>query len=194
MESVVEAFHDKRALAAPKVVAGAGDVIKVTGPIKKQFFTPGESRSIQMSLPKFPKADVLKEGLIAFTPGLITDDHVVSLHRAWPDESSLVDLANETLGENELWDKAEAYMLNLVEPQSLYDRLKVMIFKNEWDEDKAYLTLSIKQMGALFTFLEGNTTLYKVLGMGLAIGNIMNGGTAKGRSDGFDIGIYEKFA
>ena len=92
-----------------------------------------------MSLPKFPKADAAKEGLISNTPGVLTEDHITSLHRAWPTESSLVDLANEKLEDNELWDKAEAYMLNLIEPQSLYDRLKVSIFKNEWPEDKAYL-------------------------------------------------------
>ena len=48
-------------------------------------------------------------------------------------------------------------------------------------------------MSGLFTFIESNQTLYKVLGMGLAIGNIMNGGTAKGRSDGFEIAVFEKF-
>jgi len=44
----------------------------------------------------------------------------------------------------------------------------------------------------LFKFLESNTTLYKVLGMALAIGNIMNGGTPKGRSDGFELSVMEK--
>lgn len=47
-------------------------------------------------------------------------------------------------------------------------------------------------MGYLFKFLEANTTFYKVLGMALAIGNIMNGGTAKGRSDGFELPVMEK--
>ena len=60
MENVVEAFHDKRATGAPAGAGGgAGDVIKVTGPIKKQFFSPEESKSIQMALPKFPKPEVL---------------------------------------------------------------------------------------------------------------------------------------
>ena len=51
---------------------------------------------------------------------------------------------------------------------------------------------SIEAMKLLFDFLENNTTIYKVLGMALAVGNIMNGSTAKGRSDGFELGVISK--
>lgn len=47
-------------------------------------------------------------------------------------------------------------------------------------------------MKLLFAFIESNTTMYKVLGMALAIGNIMNGNTPKGRSDGFELGVLSK--
>lgn len=66
------------------------------------------------------------------------------------------------------------------------------MFKNEWEEDSVYLEKSIVGMTLLFDFLETNDTLYKVLGMALAVGNIMNGGTAKGRSDGFELTVMTK--
>ena len=47
-------------------------------------------------------------------------------------------------------------------------------------------------MKLLFAFIESNTTMYKVLGMALAIGNIMNGNTPKGRSDGFELAVLSK--
>jgi len=47
-------------------------------------------------------------------------------------------------------------------------------------------------MSQLYEFLETNETIFKVLGMALAIGNIMNGGTPKGRSDGFDLSVIAK--
>ena len=48
MADVVEAFYDKRAEQQKnKAPAGGGsEVIKVVGPTKKEFFSPGESRSI----------------------------------------------------------------------------------------------------------------------------------------------------
>ena len=60
MADVVEAFHDKRAQPSAKPDSGGQEVIKVVGPTKKEFFSPGESRAIQMSMPKFPKAEPLK--------------------------------------------------------------------------------------------------------------------------------------
>lgn len=46
----------------------------------------------------------------------------------------------------------------------------------------------------MFDFLETNDTLFKVLGMALAVGNIMNGGTTKGQSDGFEVVVITKIA
>ena len=83
-------------------------------------------------------------------------------------------------------------MLDLVHPQSLYNRLIVWVFKTEFHEDQLWMIKSIEAMKLLFVFLETNSTMYKVLGMALAVGNIMNGGTAKGRSDGFEIGVITK--
>lgn len=124
----------------------------------------------------------------------MTADQIISLHRVWPKDSDLFELErqNGELTENEIWDKAEKYMLDLVYPASLYNRLTVWCFKQEWTDDQVYLEKSIYSMNLLFDFLEKNTTFYKVLGMALAVGNIMNGGTAKGRSDGFELGVMTK--
>ena len=47
-------------------------------------------------------------------------------------------------------------------------------------------------MAELCTFIESNEILFKVYGMALAIGNIMNGGTPKGQSDGFELSVLLK--
>ena len=52
--------------------------------------------------------------------------------------------------------------------------------------------MGIKQMTLLLDFLETNDTLFKVFGMALAVGNILNGGTPKGQSDGFDLSVVTK--
>ena len=93
---------------------------------------------------------------------------------------------------DKIWDKAEKYMIDLVQPPSLINRLTVVVFKGQFAEDRKYLDAQISAMKLLFTFIESNTTMYKVLGMALAIGNIMNGNTPKGRSDGFELGVLSK--
>lgn len=83
-------------------------------------------------------------------------------------------------------------MLQVTEPESMFDRLRVWVFKTEWNDDVKYLEISCTQMKALFDYLQNNDTLYKVLGMALAVGNIMNGGSTKGRSDGFELSVMTK--
>ena len=191
-ELVVEAYHDPRAVKAA-AAAASGDIIKVTGPEKKKFFSPEESKNVQMSLPKFPKKhDDIIDACLTYQEGLISKDQIGALARAWPKDSNLVDLYNTEVEENEIWDKAEAYMINLSDQCSLYDRLKVWDFLNEWPEDKAFMEVSIKQMTYLFGVIESQKTFYEVLGMALAMGNIINGGTNKGQCDGFDIQAVDK--
>lgn len=75
---------------------------------------------------------------------------------------------------------------------SLYHRLDVWVFIMEYKDDSIYMQNQFKQMGEIFTFLEGNEIMFKILGMALAVGNIMNGGTPKGQSDGFELSVLNK--
>lgn len=78
LEEVVDAFHDKRAEAAKTSGQGEKDqsagVIKVTGPVKKQFFSGEESKKIQMNLPKLAKPDYIKRAVTTFADGIVTQD------------------------------------------------------------------------------------------------------------------------
>ena len=118
--------------------AGAGadaGPSKPTGPVKKAFFSPEESKQIQMSMNKFPKPDPLREAITTFQDGIITVDQIDSLHFAWPKESVMGDLLNTELEENESWDRAETYMLNVADMSSLYSRLCVWVFLIEYKTD-----------------------------------------------------------
>lgn len=53
IEEIESAFSDNR-MAPANQASTAENVIKVTGPVVKQYFTPEESKSIQMSVNKLP--------------------------------------------------------------------------------------------------------------------------------------------
>ncbi len=44
-----------------------------------------------------------------------------------------------SLEENEIWDKAEAYMIQILEPSDLIHRLTAWKLKFEFEDDKLYL-------------------------------------------------------
>ena len=62
-KEIEDAFSDQRAATFDPAKSLAENVIKEKIPEKKQYFTPEESKSIQMSVSKLPKTDVLKEAL-----------------------------------------------------------------------------------------------------------------------------------
>ena len=88
-----------------------------------------------MGIPKFAKPDILREAITSFKDGMMTTDQITAMHFAWPKESSLQDLAMMELGENEIWDRAENFMMNMMEPPSIYDRLSIWVFIIEYKDD-----------------------------------------------------------
>jgi hypothetical protein len=109
--------------------------------------------------------------------------------RIWPKESSLDDLEKEQLEADEVWEQAEAFMMKLTKPKSIQDRLKVWDFKDKWEQAKVMVVDFHKKIMQAYIEIETNKNFMRIVSMALAIGNIMNGGTAKGQADGFDIAV-----
>ena len=147
-----------------------------------------------MSVNRLPKPDVLKDSLINYDESSVTGDQVLTLLRIWPKDSNLEDLEKENKNKkgNEVWDKAEGYFLPLCDPPSIHARLKMWKFKINWDEELSIQKGTLETQKLLYKELKTNKCILKVLSMALAIGNILNGDTAKGQADGFDMTVLSK--
>lgn len=93
---------------------------------------------------------------------------------------------------DEIWERGEAYMIQLVKPSSLLNRLKVWAFKGNWAEEKEIVETFHTRIMHAYGEIEKNKYFLKIVGMTLSIGNILNGGTPKGRADGFDLPVLGK--
>ena len=89
-----------------------------------------------MSVNKLPKPDILKDALTNFDEHAVTGEQIMTLLRVWPKDSGLEELENLKCGANEIWDKAEAYFINLCDPPSIHARLQMWKFKVTWPEEK----------------------------------------------------------
>lgn len=145
-----------------------------------------------MSVPRCPKAEHLKDFLANNTKGEVSDAQISLLYRLWPKETPVPEMSSITLEENEVWDRAEAYMVNLVEPASLGERIKMAYFRSVWDEERSFMDGAIKEINSMFAVIDTNKYFFKILGMALAIGNIINGGSNKGQADGYEIAVFMK--
>ena len=109
MEDIIERYMDKNAMRAAPVAAASTDVVKIVAQVTKEFFSPEEAKSIQMSLPRLPKpSSLLKDYLIRYE-GNITPEMIQTMYRAWPKEAELKDLLAEdaSKGDNEKWGLPE---------------------------------------------------------------------------------------
>ena len=71
-------------------------------------------------------------------------------------------------------------MFKLTKPKSIRDRLVVWDFKDKWETVKVMVVEFHKKIMLAFTELETNKIFFRIISMCLSIGNILNGGTAKG--------------
>ena len=63
-----------------------------------------------LNINQLPKYEVIKNSLLNFD-GKLKEQQVEQILRMWPKSVSLDDIEAEVLGVNEVWGKAEAYML-----------------------------------------------------------------------------------
>jgi len=113
--------------------------------------------------------------------------------RVWPKDSILEDLGKERLESNEVWEKGESYMIKLIKPASLLNRLKVWDFKTNWVEEKEIVENFYTRVMRAYREIQTNKYFLRIVSMTLSIGNILNGGNAaKGQADGFDLPVLGK--
>lgn len=189
---IEELFIDTKSSATASS-ASAGTV-KVVTQQKKTFFSSEENQKLGIAIPQLPKARTLKEAIQIFDTESVSASQIACLLRVWPTESLLSDLAteNENMGPDEQWDKGESYMIDLVLPETIHDRLKVWHFKYQWEEEKEVIANFYKKIKEAYYQLETNEYFMQIIGYTLSIGNILNGGTPKGQADGFDLPVLGK--
>lgn len=105
----------------------------------------------------------------------------------------LAGLAQEAMEDKDaMWDKGEEYFLQLKDFGKLKQRLVVWQFKLDFHEKRDSVVNVQKYFEQAFDELRSSKYLKKIFGYILSIGNIMNGGTAKGQADGFYLDALSK--
>ena len=102
--------------------------------------------------------------------------------RVYPPPDQIEGLIEEAKNtpEDEKWDKAEEYFLKIVDMRSLKQRLVIWQFKLEFPEKRDLVVNVQKSFDAAFEEIKSSVYFKKILGYILALGNLLNGGTAKG--------------
>lgn len=155
--------------------------------------------NVSIAIGKLPKPEQIRMAVKNLDNKTLSDEQIGNLIRIWPPPEEVATLMEENahLAEGEKWDKAEDFLLELLNVQDgsakmLKQKLQIWDISLKFPEKRVVIQNYLKNFEQSYSTLMDCKILQKVLGYTLALGNIMNGGTNKGRADGFYLDAISK--
>merc|ERR1739848_299005 len=90
-----------------------------------------------------------------------------------------------TLDENNVWDAAEYFIFALIGVPQFQLRLEAWEFENSFQERFDLMSETERDVSKGLDIICTSESVRHLLGICLYVGNYLNGGTARGRADGF---------
>lgn len=103
------------------------------------------------------------------------------------DEMKLLQRAKEehVIDDLHVWDQAEEFLLNFISVPQFELRLRAWHFQNTFEERFQTLDAAVRCVAQGCQSVLTSTCIRHLLGIVLYVGNYLNGGTPRGRADGF---------
>eukprot|EP00928_Gymnodinium_smaydae_P007370 TRINITY_DN12656_c0_g2_i1.p1 TRINITY_DN12656_c0_g2~~TRINITY_DN12656_c0_g2_i1.p1 ORF type:complete len:1046 (+),score=252.68 TRINITY_DN12656_c0_g2_i1:395-3139(+) len=158
---------------------------------KIQVFENGRRRQICVAMARLPGKAVSIEAVLNMDTTRLNKDQIEILRLNLP-SSEEVQLLRKTESETVMdewttWDAAEDFIIALIGIPQFQLRLQAWDFENNFQDKFDELSnLEIAISGAFSSVLD-SAPLRHLLGIVLFLGNHLNGGTPRGRADGFAI-------
>lgn len=131
-------------------------------------------------------------GLTNYDKMKLTNSQADTLLTVWPKETCLDSFAKEVCQPGEQWARAEKYFIQMVEPASILPRLQIWMFVENWSEVMERASDFHGKITAIYDIIMNDKVFFEMLGYILAVGNVLNGGSAKGQADGYDLQVIGK--
>ena len=83
--------------------------------------------------------------------------------------------------------KPECFLKELTDPPSLRARLVMWDFKDKYEGELAHFQEIVVAQWRMYKEVRNSEVIHTLLAMVLAVGNVLNAGSAKGQADGFGL-------
>jgi len=195
ISEVEDLFENKK---KPMTSAVANSKV-VNVPKKKSCLDPKVAQSIAIAVSRLPKPEEIRNAIKNLDKRTMAQEQIQMLIRIYPPAEEITTLLEEDKEKDpeDKWDKAEEFMLNLLsasDTSSLLIKQKLQVWEISlwWPEKRVVMENTLNNFEKAYDTLMDCPVFKKVLGFTLAIGNVLNGGTNKGRADGFYLDAISK--
>ncbi len=167
-------------------------VAKPVGPVIKKVFSADRTKKVAIIISRLPPASLFRELLLRLDTKEIESDKVSGFLSVWlpPDEKSML-LDEMRADPNAQWDKQEAYIIKLIDIVQIESRLRIWKYMLCYKDERDFAAGFSEDLAKGFDCITSKT-MKAVLGIVLALGNILNGGSARGQADGFNIDVVSR--
>ena len=149
------------------------------------------SNAISFMLAKLPPMDDLVAAINAVDEGTISGDLLRSLISNLATDEEIAAVTDAAASGGRL-DRPEEFVLGLNVVPCLRDHLSAWAFAGDFAEELDDVGRPLQDLEATLDAIRTSGAFKTVIGTVLAVGNYCNGGTARGRADGFEFGILEQ--
>jgi len=164
--------------------------------VRRQFLDEQRRRQLWCMLALMPEPRLLLEAIRILNDKVLGPENVDLLVANLPgqaeEEIARAAIRDIQLGENEVWDTPEDYTNKLLAVPNYAVRIKLWGFLNSFESTFSRLAIAESDSRAAGDLLQSSSRVEKLLGVTLYVGNYLNGGTVRGRADGFDIDTLAK--
>ena len=146
-------------------------------------------RQVCVMLARLPPPPVAARALLHMDSAVLNTEQVELLHSNLPSEDEIKLLrkakADHTIDELHIWDTAEDFLLALIAVPQFEVRLRAWHFENSFEERFDALADGLRSVLLGCSSVLDSRCIRHLLGIVLYAGNYLNGGTPRGRADGF---------
>lgn len=193
-EDVLNRFSKTAMITKPKA-AGAADK-KPEGPKDLRVITdPGKVVGREGACKNYPSPEIFVEALVHFDSSVINKDLLESIKlNITPTPEELAQMGKlRSDNPNVPWGLIEKYMWAIAQVPIYQARIDIWNFCMTFDERAEQIKGAYSEMIKVFGALGAAKSLKAIFGLGLALGNYMNGNTNRGQADGFELADIAKF-
>jgi len=153
------------------------------------------SQRVGIMLAQLPGIEGTKRCIISMDSSF-DEDKLQKIMRILPDQESMASITAK-IDESEDdaiidWDGPERLLIMLSEIKMLKPRLDIWLFTLQYRDQCTLLLNQLKTFCRVCDELVNGTALREIIATIVAVGNYLNGGTKRGRADGFEISFLGK--
>ena len=156
----------------------------------KKFLDPKRTQEVSIIVTKLPEPEDVNRALITLDQSILNSDQIEGLLKILITKEELN--MYKSMGEDGNWDKGEKYLVKINDIPNHQIKLKIWSLTNKFEEKLPGVTESLEHMVNACNEIKNNKYFKLILSIILGLGNILNGGSARGQADGFSLDLLNK--